>query len=74
MKLLDAILISATVGFLLIFTDQLLRLKKPLFDIYYILMLAMACFLALAYFRKSREPKQKPPQNTEKSTKTKKGK
>lgn len=72
MKTIDAILISVTVGLLLIFVDQVLRLKHSLGDSYFILMLAMCSYLLLRYLRQKRKLEQQAP--PQKEAKGKKGK
>ncbi len=55
MKLIDSILIGTCMALMLIFTDQTLRLQHSLGETYFILMLAVGCYLALRYVRQQRK-------------------
>jgi hypothetical protein len=54
MKILDSLLLAASIGFLIIWADQIIRLKHSLGDTYFILMLSVVCILGLQVIRKNR--------------------
>lgn len=70
MKILDSILLAASIGFLIIWADQIIRLKHSLGDTYFILMLSVICILGLQVARKNRAVNQ--PSETDKKKKQKK--
>jgi hypothetical protein len=59
MKLIESIILFASLAFLIMFVDQALYKKVPLKDSYFFLMFALAGFLYYTYRRGLRKIKEK---------------
>lgn len=72
MKLIESIILFASLAFLVMFVDQALYKKVPLKDSYFFLMFALAGFLYYTYRRGLRRIKEKQAEDAKKEEKPKK--
>jgi hypothetical protein len=59
MKLVDAIVLFGSIGFLVIWVDQFIYKKVPFYDTYFLLMLAVSGLLFFLYRRGLQKLKDK---------------
>ena len=72
MKLIESIILFASLAFLVMFVDQALYKKVPLKDSYFFLMFSAAGFLYYTYRRGLRKMKEKQESEAKKDDKPKK--
>ncbi len=72
MKLIESIILFASLAFLVMFVDQALYKKVPLSDSYFFLMFSLAGFLFYTYRRGLRRIKEKQAEEARKEEKPKK--
>ncbi len=71
MKLIESIILFASLAFLIMFVDQALYKKVPLSDSYFFLMFSLAGFLFYTYRRGLRKIKEKQAEEAKKGEKPK---
>ncbi|RYU96628.1 hypothetical protein [Emticicia agri] len=71
MKLIESIILFASLAFLIMFVDQALYKKVPLSDSYFFLMFSLAGFLFYTYRRGLRKIKEKQEAEAKKEEKPK---
>jgi TRAP-type C4-dicarboxylate transport system permease small subunit len=71
MKLIESIILFASLAFLVMFVDQALYKKVPLSDSYFFLMFSLAGFLFYTYRRGLRRIKEKQEEEAKKQEKPK---
>ncbi|MFD2519263.1 hypothetical protein [Emticicia soli] len=71
MKLIDSIILFASLAFLVMFVDQALYKKVALKDSYFFLMFSLSGFLYYTYRRGLRKIKEKQEENAKKAEKPK---
>ena len=71
MKLIESIILFASLAFLVMFVDQALYKKVPLSDSYFFLMFSLAGFLFYTYRRGLRKIKEKQAEEAKKGEKPK---
>ncbi|WP_337042859.1 hypothetical protein [Emticicia sp. 17c] len=72
MKLIEAVILFASLAFLIMFVDQALYKKVALKDSYFFLMFSVAGFLYYTYRRGLRKIKEKQEEEAKKAEKPKK--
>ena len=71
MKLIESIILFASLAFLIMFVDQALYKKVPLSDSYFFLMFSLAGFLFYTYRRGLRKIKEKKAEEAKKEERPK---
>lgn len=71
MKLIESIILFASLAFLIMFVDQAIYKKVPLSDSYFFLMFSLAGFLFYTYRRGLRKIKEKQAEEAKKGEKPK---
>lgn len=72
MKLIESIILFASLAFLIMFVDQAIYKKAPLSDSYFFLMFSLAGFLFYTYRRGLRKIKEKQADEAKKEEKPRK--